>query len=257
VFRYIAGGKEIGTTDDRHLDVVFVNAAPGYSRTYYEGTFDEENISAPVCWSAGGDKPANEVKNPQSPSCATCKQNIKGSGQGDSRACRFSQRVAVVLANDVGGEVFGMSLPATSIWGENTQHGLPLANYSEQLKQRSIDPGHIVTRMRFDTSAATPKLVFAPQKYLTPEEVHLAIEKGASTEAKSAITMTVSQQDGVKESKSEVAPRTMKADVAETTKAKPGGVVDVEEAKVRAKDTPKQSPKGNLADLVAQWGTDD
>jgi hypothetical protein len=101
VFRLIAGGKEVAAIEDRHLDVVIVNAAPKVSRTFYAGQFVEGQATAPNCWSADGDLPDASVAEPQSKSCATCPQNVKGSGQGDSRACRFSQRLAVVLANDI------------------------------------------------------------------------------------------------------------------------------------------------------------
>ena len=90
VFRLVAGGKEVASIDDRHLDVVVVNAAPKVSRTFYAGQFVEGQATAPNCWSADGDTPDASIKEPQSASCATCSQNIKGSGQGDSRACRYS-----------------------------------------------------------------------------------------------------------------------------------------------------------------------
>src|ERR1035437_4109385 len=100
VFRLIADGKEVATVEERYLDVVIVNAAPKVSRTFYAAAYDENKAAAPDCWSQDGDKPASDVKAPQCSNCAQCPQNVKGSGQGDSRACRYSQRLAVVLAHD-------------------------------------------------------------------------------------------------------------------------------------------------------------
>jgi len=85
VFRLMAGGKEVAAIDDRHLDVVIVNAAPKVSRTFYAGQYVEGETKAPDCWSADGDLPDAKAENPQSKSCATCPQNVKGSVQGDTR----------------------------------------------------------------------------------------------------------------------------------------------------------------------------
>ena len=41
VFRLLSGGKEVASIDDRHLDVVIVNAAPKVSRTFYAGQYIE------------------------------------------------------------------------------------------------------------------------------------------------------------------------------------------------------------------------
>jgi hypothetical protein len=263
VFRYMVGGKEVGVSEDRYLDVVFVNAAPKYSRTYYTGAYEEGANSAPVCWSADGVSPASDCKTPQHSSCTTCPQNIKGSGnQGDSRACRYSQRIAVVLANDIGGEVFSLTLPATSIWGDATAKGYPLSGYSEQLKARGIDPGHIVTRMAFDINSATPKLIFAPQRFLNTDEAMTAIKQGATDDAKAAITMTVAQIDKVEERPQAPAHNTapVKREAIPITTETP---VKVEAIPPQAKEPAVRKtqenvpPKADLSALVAQWGADD
>ena len=116
VFRLLAGGKEVASIEDRHLDVVIVKAAPKVSRIYYSGAYDSEKISGPDCWSNDGEMPDASIKAPQGSSCAKCPQNIAGSGNGNSRACRFQQRLAVVLENDMEGEVLQLTLPATSTW---------------------------------------------------------------------------------------------------------------------------------------------
>jgi len=55
----------------------------------------------------------------------------------------------------------------------------------------------LITRLKFDTKAATPKLFFKPMRWLTDDEYAITSEKGASEDAIKAITMTVSQTDGV------------------------------------------------------------
>jgi hypothetical protein len=191
VFRLMADGKEITSIDDRHLDVVIVNAAPKISRTYYEGQYVEGETKSPDCWSADGDKPDASIESPQSSDCASCPMNVKGSGQGESKACRFSQRLAVVLANDIGGDVMQLQLAATSIFGKEEGEKRPLQAYARYLAAQNINPETLVTQLRFDTKAAVPKLFFKPVRWLEDDEYALAVEKGQSASAKMAVTMTV------------------------------------------------------------------
>jgi hypothetical protein len=261
VFRLVAGGKEVASIDDRHLDVVVVNAAPKVSRTFYAGQFVEGEAKGPDCWSADGDKPDSSIEEPQSPSCATCPQNIKGSGQGDSRACRFSQRLAVVLANDIhGGDVMQLTLAATSIFGKELgDDKRPLQAYARFLAAQNISPEMVVTRMRFDTKAAVPKLFFMPLRWLSDDEYQSAVSKGQSEDAKRAITMTVAQTDAVVpvsalkiEGKKPSVVESVEDDEVESP------VVD-EPEKRKAPAKPSVVPKkaSSLASVVDDWDADD
>jgi hypothetical protein len=251
VFRLIAGGKEVAAIDDRHLDVVIVNAAPKVSRTFYAGQFVEGQATAPSCWSADGDLPDSSIKEPQSKSCATCPQNIKGSGQGDSRACRFSQRLAVVLANDIEGDVMQLTLAATSIFGKEDGDKRPLQAYARYLAAQSISPETLVTRLKFDTKAAVPKLFFQPVRWLDDTEFETVTAKGQTEDAKRAVTMTVAQTDGVK-------PLALEGKKPEA-KAVEAEEVDEPEVRKETKAKPTAVPKkaGNLASVVDNWDADD
>jgi hypothetical protein len=254
VFRLIAGGKEVAAIDDRHLDVVIVNAAPKVSRTFYAGQFVEGQATAPNCWSADGDLPDSSIKEPQSKSCATCPQNIKGSGQGDSRACRFSQRLAVVLANDIEGDVMQLTLAATSIFGKEDGDKRPLQAYARYLAAQSISPETLVTRLKFDTKAAVPKLFFQPVRWLDDAEFETVSAKGLTEDAKRAVTMTVSQTDGVK-------PLALEGKKPEAKAVETEAVEEVDEPEVRketkAKPTAVPKKAGNLASVVDNWDADD
>lgn len=197
VFRLIADGKEVASVEERYLDIVIVNTAPKVSRTFYAGAYDEANPAPPDCWSQDGDKPDAGVKAHQCANCASCPQNVKGSGQGDSRACRYSQRLAVVLANDLEGDVMQLTLAATSLFGKADGENRPLQEYARWLIAQGIDPTMLVTRLKFDTKAPVPKLFFKPMRWLTDDEFAGCQEKGQSPEALKAVVMTVSQQDGV------------------------------------------------------------
>lgn len=198
VFRLIVDGKEVASIEDRYLDVVVVNAAKNISRTFYAGTYDEANPAPPDCWSADGVKPDPTSSNVQAVSCASCPQNIKGSGQNDSRACRYNQRLAVVLANDLDGNVMQLSLPATSIFGKEEAGQHPLQSYARWLAANNIGADMVVTRLKFDTKAPVPKLFFKAMRWLEEDEYQSVKVQAESPDALQAITMTVAQMDNVK-----------------------------------------------------------
>ena len=246
VFRLMADGKEITSIDDRHLDVVIVNAAPKISRTYYAGTYEEGNTSAPNCWSADGEVPDASIEEPQASNCASCPMNVKGSGQGESKACRFSQRLAVVLANDIQGDVMQLTLAATSIFGKEEGEKRPLQAYARYLAAQSINPETLVTRLRFDTKAAVPKLFFQPVRWLEDDEYAVAVEKGASTLAKSAVTMSVSKPT---EKPLQIEGAKPKAKAAEAE-----SFDEPEKRKPAAKASAvPQKKAGSLASTVEEW----
>jgi hypothetical protein len=196
VFRLYDAGKEIAKIDDRHLDVVVVAAAPKIARQYYAGTYVEGESSAPACWSADGELPDASVKAPQCENCMACPQNVKGSSHdGKSRACRFNQRLAIVLANDIGGNVLQLQLPAQSIFGKGEGENRPLQAFAKFLLANKISPDMVVTRLRFDTDAATPKLFFSATRWLTEQEYALVQSQSKSDDAQAAITMSPSEVD--------------------------------------------------------------
>jgi hypothetical protein len=103
--------------------------------------------------------------------------------------------MAVVLANDLNGDVLQLQLPATSIFGKAEGDNHPLQSYARLLAAQSISPEMVVTRMKFDTQKESPKLFFKPVRWLTDDEHAAAVEKGQSDDAKRAVTMTVAQTD--------------------------------------------------------------
>jgi hypothetical protein len=249
VFRLLAGSEEVASIDDRHLDVVIVQAAPKISRTFYAGTYEEGSTKGPACWSADGEKPDAHAEDPQSSNCASCPQNSAGSGQGNSRACRYSQRLAVVLANDVGGDIMQLTLSATSIFGKEEGDKRPLQAYARYLAAQSINPETVVTRLRFDTKAAVPKLFFQPMRWLEQDEFETVKEKSESTEAKAAVVMSFGMGGTKKTAPAPAlaAPKEAAESFDEPEKRKPA---------VKPSAVPKKKT-GDLAAVVDEWDTDD
>ena len=246
VFREFIGGKEYRVSEERSMNVVIVKAAPKVSRIFYSGSYVEGETVSPTCWSSDSQRPDEKVKSPQSATCLTCPKNIKGSGQGESRACRYQQRLAVVLDNEVEKkEVYQLVLPPTSVFGDGEKGKLPLQAYARHLKNHGTPITGVVTEMRFDTASPTPKLVFKPVRPVTEEEYHIVQELKDSPEAISAVTLTVAQTDGVKPS---AKPAALLAGGTEEV-----AVIEVEEPK---KAAPKKAVVGNepkLEDLVGEW----
>jgi hypothetical protein len=197
VFRLLDAGKEVASIEERYLDVVIVNAAPKVARVWYAKAYDGESAVAPSCWSANGDTPDASIEEPQASHCADCEKNVAGSGQGTSRACRFQQRVAVILADDITAEsdVMQLTVPAASLFGKADGDKRPLQDYARWLAAQKVSPEALVTRLRFDTAAESPKLWFKPMRWLEQDEYDAAVELGASDEAKAAITMTVTAHE--------------------------------------------------------------
>jgi hypothetical protein len=241
VFRMVVGGKEVAQNDDRAMNVVIVRSAEKTSRSYYAGTYVEGQNAAPDCSSNDGVAPDKGVKNPQSTNCQNCQQNIKGSGQGDSRACRFSQRVAVALENNLAGDVYQLSLPGQSIFGTGDNGKMPLQQYAKFLGGHGIPVTAVVTEMRFDTSSATPKLTFRAVRPLSVEELAESKAQGDSADALAAVTQTVQQVDG-----DAPKPSPFKEPVAE---AKPA----VDEPVKRAV---KKTESKDVASVLDAWADD-
>lgn len=253
VFRLIAGGKEMAAIDERYLNIIVVKAAPKISRIFYAKSYDADNITGPDCWSNDGERPDPTAEHRQSDTCMTCPQNVAGSGQGNSRACRYQQRLAVVLENNPNGDVLQLTLPATSVFGKEDGDKRPLQAYVKFLAMQSnpVNVEQIVTEMRFDTKAEAPKLHFKATRWLTEDEYAIVKTQGDSIEAQRAVVMTVAQTDGVKTP----APKLALAGKPPVATAAPVAEASEEPEKRSTATKPSAVPakKGKLADIVSDW----
>ena len=250
VFRMVVGGEEVAKNENRSMNVVIVNAAKEVSRTFYAKAYNpSQDATAPDCWSADGQKPDASIEEPQHHNCAECPQNIKGSGQGDTRACRFSRRLALALADDLEGDIFQLVLPSKSIFGKGDLDHMPFEQYAKYVGSQGYNLNTLITEMKFDSDSDNPKLTFRPVNFLSKEQWESAKRQGETLSAKNAITMTVAQTDGVKTPKLEApkaAPKVEKA-VAE----------EVAEPKKREEKKAQPTEKKDLKSIMSGWSTDD
>jgi len=254
VFRMIVGGDEIAKNEDRGMNVVIVNAARDVARSFYVGEYVKGESAGPVCASGDGKTPDTSIKEPQSASCATCKQNIAGSGKGDSRACRFNQRCAVVLENDIGGNVYRLQLPATSIFGKADGEKMPMKAYATFLAGHGVPISGVVTEARFDTSASVAVLKFRAIRPLTQAELATARAQGATEDSRQAVEFKLAP------------PKDAPALPLAFAKAAPVPVADAEEAEdVQIKEPTKRPTKKaeavvapkDVSAVLDDWGSDD
>lgn len=260
VFTEIIGGKTVRVSEERAMQVVIINAAP-VSRTFYAGTYQKGVKSKPTCWSSDTQTPDAGVPADQRQSkfCKDCPQNIKGSAaQGDGRACRFSQRVAVAPAGDNGVDdsVYQLSLPATSVFGDAEGQKMPLQAYGRYLKAHNTHVISVVTEMRFDPTAQM-KLVFKPIRPLTEAELHHVLPLRDHPDTIKAITMTVSQMDRAEGGDAAPAPASTGAKNALKVEPKVEKI-DVEEVAEPVKVMKKSAAaepveKADLSNIVDGW----
>lgn len=264
VFTEIIGGKAVRVSEDRAMQVVIINAAP-VSRTYYAGTYVKGQKSKPTCWSSDTQTPDAAVPEDQRQAkfCKDCPQNIKGSAaQGEGRACRFAQRVAVALASDAGVDdnVYQLNLPATSVFGDADGQKMPLQAYGRYLKAHNTHVISVVTEMKFDPTAQM-KLVFKPIRPLNEGELRTVLALRDHPDTVKAITMTVSQMDRAEgeDDKPTPAPagakNALKAEPKPEPKAEKVETEVVEEPKkvVKKAAVAEVAEKTDLSDIVGEW----
>jgi hypothetical protein len=129
-----------------------------------------------------------------------CRQAIKGSGQGDSKACKPQQRIALMFEGAIEKrEVYQLTLPPTSIFGDASEHGgkMPLQAYARYLKAHGEKAIGIVTEMRFDKDSSTPKLTFKPVRPLDDGEIEAVLEMRDHPDTQRYLKLNVSQMDKV------------------------------------------------------------
>lgn len=217
-FRMIVGGQEVAVSEDRAMNMIVLRAAEFNSRQYYPGTYVKGQKAQPVCWSADSQVPHPSVQQPQAASCRDCPQNIKGSGvRENTRACRFQRKLAVLLENDLEGDIYAMNIPAASIFDQGEGRKMGLQQYARFLGGHGIDINAVVTEMRFDMNAEGAKLTFSAVRPLSDTDWEVVLRRNNEPAAIDAVTMTAADIDGAPRATQAPAP----APVAPTPPARP------------------------------------
>jgi hypothetical protein len=258
-FKRIVGGEQIGKAVPHELNVIIVDMLKDVSREYYASAYDPDGkATLPDCWSAEGRASDAKASNRQATSCATCPQNIDGSGdKGRGKACRFKRRIAVLVEGDPTGDIYQMSLAAKSLFGKGVGNVHPFESYCNFLKANGEAPDTVVTKVMYDLDADTLTLKFKAVRHLTQEEADLVDTAFASGEAQRYIQLTTAEVDGV----------SAKPVAAKAIEAPKPSVFDEPEEEV-AEEPVKRAPKKaavveapaedkNLSALLDDWADED
>ena len=245
IFRLVVGGEEMGKIKG-DLNAVIVNAAPKVGRIFYAKAWSADaEPTAPDCFSNDGNTPDAKAANPQARNCNDCPQNVKGSGQGQSKACRYSRRIAVLLEQDFGtnleGEVYQMNLASKSLFGDGGNGTFTFENYTKYLSSNGKSIDYVVTRISFNEDNDNQSVLFNPTRFINRNEFDVAQKVANTEQTKALVVMTPSQADGVTKQPAIAAP-VAKAEEPEPTKR----------ANKKA-DAAEPNDKKNLADVVSAW----
>lgn len=200
IFRKVVGSEEMGKVKG-DLNVVVVNASPKVGRIFYAKQWSADaEPTAPDCFSNDGSAPDVGSANKQSDRCDSCEQNIKGSGMGNSKACRYSRRIAVTLEEDFGtsleGSVYQMNLASKSLFGDSVGDNThPFESYTKYLSNNGKSLDYVVTQLSFNEDNDNQSILFTPVRFINKGEHAVTSKVAMLPEVQKMVTMTPYQAD--------------------------------------------------------------
>jgi len=241
IFRKVVGGEEMGKLKGS-LKAIIVQASPDISRIFYakQWTPDAEP-TAPDCFSNDGRTPDDKAANKQSDRCDTCPKNIKGSGQGNSKACRYSRRLALLLEEDFGtaleGRLYQMNLSSKSLFGDSVADNKhPFENYTKYIANNGESVDFVVTEISFNEDNDNQSVLFSPIRRIVRNEFEISSKVAALPETQRMVIMTPYQADMSGRNKLEAPKHT-----------------DAEDASVVEEPTVRQKKKADLTSVLKAW----
>jgi len=255
IFRKTVGGEEMGKVKG-NLDVIIVNASPAVGRIFYVKPWSPDaEPTAPDCFSNDGRTPDAGAENPQAERCDNCQQNIKGSGMGNSKSCRYSRRIAMVLKEDFGtsleGEVYQMNLASKSLFGEGAgENTHTFENYSKYLSNNGKSLDYVVTQISFNEENDNQSVLFTPTGYINKAQFAVTSEVAKKPDVLKMVVMTPYQAD--------MAGKQAKLEAPVTKAAAPKAESPIEEPTKREKKAePKPTVKKDLDSVVKAWSDEE
>ena len=214
------------------VDVVIIKANPHYSKIYYKEQYKPGDDTPPTCYSNSGKAPELDAKDPQHKSCDLCPHNAWGSRISEEgskgKACQDARRVAVAPGGQLNDPML-LRVPPASL--------RPLAEYGEMLAKRKVPYNAVLTRLKFDSEMATPKLVFEPKGFLTEAQYNEVAETSNGSVVKHILGLGI-VTDAVPAVTSKPAVQEVKAEAPVEKKPEP-----VPEKKATKKKEPAEEPE--------------
>ena len=254
IFRKVVGGEEMGKTSGP-LRVIIANASPHVGRIFYAKTWTPDaEPTAPDCFSNDGRTPDASVKEAPADRCDSCPNNIKGSGMGNSKACRYSRRLAMMLLDDFGtaleGEVYQMNLASKSLFGDNVGDKFTFENYTKYLANNGKSVDWFITEVSFNEDNDNQSVLFEPVGHINQAIYSVLSPAQQREDVKKMVVMTAYQAD--------VSGRALPAPKAEA--AAPAQAEAVAEPKKRESKKaaePAPTTKQSLDAVVKAWSDED
>lgn len=255
IFRKVVGGEEMGKTSNA-LKVVIANASPHVGRIFYAKAWSPDSEpTSPDCFSNDGRAPDASVKEPPADRCDSCPNNIKGSGMGNSKACRYSRRLALMLLDDFGtpleGEVYQMNLASKSLFGDNVGDKFTFENYTKYLANNGKSVDWFITEISFNEDNDNQSVLFEPVGHIN-QAIYSVLSPAQSREdVKKMVVMTAYQADA----SGRALPAPKPAAAAAPTQAEAVEEPKKRESKKAAEPAP--AAKQSLDAVVKAWSDED
>jgi len=253
IFRKVVGKEEMGKVKGS-MNAVIVNASAHVGRIFYlKAWTPDSEPSSPDCFSNDGVSPDSGSANPQASRCDSCPQNIKGSGMGNSKACRYSRRIALMLEEDFGtsleGTVYQMNLASKSLFGDGAgDNTYTFENYTKYLANNGKSLDYVVTQLSFNEDNDNQSVLFSPVRFINKSEYEVASKAAAKPEVQKMVILTPYQADM---SGRQLAAPEPKAK-AESDEAIPEPTK--RESKAKAAEP---APKKEIKDVLKAWGDEE
>lgn len=254
-FTKVVGGEAMGRIKGA-LNVIVVDAAPRVGRIFYSRPWSPDaEPTAPDCFSNDGATPDAGAASPQHANCNDCPQNVKGSGQGNSKACRYSRRLAVMLEQDfdtaLEGDVYQLNLASKSLFGDGGDGTYTFENYSKYLANNGRNIDHMVTEISFNEDNDNQSVLFRPVRFINKHEFDVTQPIVGSEKTRTMVMMTPYQAD-----------RSQRQLPAPAPAAQPASRAQEEDAPTKRSGkrsegvNPGTSSATKLANLVNEWGAE-
>ena len=259
IFRKVVGGEEMGKVKG-NLNTIIVNASPKVGRIFYVKAWSPESEpTAPDCFSNDGQSPDAGSVNKQADRCDSCERNIKGSGMGNSKACRYSRRIAVVLEEDFGtslqGEVYQMNLASKSLFGDSVGDNThPFESYTKYLANNGKSLDYVVTQMSFNEDNDNQSILFTPVRFINKSEHNVTSKAAALPETQKLVTMTPYQAETLGRAPKLEAP---KAEAPKAAEPKDDPIEEPKKRESKKAAEPAPTTKKSLDSVVAAWSDEE
>ena len=172
---------------------------------------------------------------------------------GNSKACRYSRRIALMLEEDFGtsleGTVYQMNLASKSLFGDGAgDNTYTFENYTKYLANNGKSLDYVVTQLSFNEDNDNQSVLFSPVRFINKGEYEVASKAAAKPEVQKMVILTPYQADM---SGRQLAAPEPKAK-AESDEAIPEPTK--RESKAKAAEP---APKKEIKDVLKAWGDEE